>query len=136
MRIVEFASAEEQIALWKLISDSVWQALSAQQRQEAERKQAQKLRKPKAAGARKKALAMPPVPVPPKQQPQPPTPQKTLAQVQGRQQQSKTSAPLNQRQTNPQSAYMQQQPNVATTKNAAQNALTGQKTLDMRGKLT
>ena len=56
MRLVEFASAEEQIALWKLISDSVWQSLSAQQRQEAEHKQAQKLRKPKSAARKKPAV--------------------------------------------------------------------------------
>ena len=37
MRIDEIASAEEQLALWKLISDNTWQAIS--QQAEAERRQ-------------------------------------------------------------------------------------------------
>lgn len=36
MRINEIASAEEQIALFKLITDKVWQALADQQRADAE----------------------------------------------------------------------------------------------------
>lgn len=36
MRLFEIASAEEQIALFKLVSDSVWAALATQQRQQAE----------------------------------------------------------------------------------------------------
>jgi hypothetical protein len=27
MRLVEFANAEDQMALWKLINDNVWQAI-------------------------------------------------------------------------------------------------------------
>ncbi len=34
MRIDEIASAEEQLALWKLVSDNVWQAIAAQAEQE------------------------------------------------------------------------------------------------------
>ena len=34
MRVVEFASAEEQLALWKLVSDNVWSAIAAQAQQE------------------------------------------------------------------------------------------------------
>ena len=34
MRLMEIASAEEQIALWKLVSDSVWSALQLQQSQQ------------------------------------------------------------------------------------------------------
>jgi hypothetical protein len=34
MRLLEIASAEEQIALWKLVSDSVWAALQLQQSQQ------------------------------------------------------------------------------------------------------
>ena len=30
MRIDEFASAEEQLALWRLVNDNVWQAIDAQ----------------------------------------------------------------------------------------------------------
>ena len=34
MRIDEIASAEEQLALWKLVSDNVWTAIAAQAEQE------------------------------------------------------------------------------------------------------
>jgi hypothetical protein len=44
MRIYEIASAEDQIALFKLITDKVWQALGDQQRAEAETKAAQPLK--------------------------------------------------------------------------------------------
>ena len=128
MRLVEFASAEEQIALWKLISDSVWQSLSAQQRQEAEQKQAEKLRKPKKTATRKRPTAIPQVPVPPKQQ----TTQKTVAQVRRPQQQASTPTTFAQRQAYPLSASIQQQPNVIAAKDVAKTAQAGQKTLDMR----
>ena len=35
MRLLEIASAEEQIALWRLVSDNVWAALQLQQSQQA-----------------------------------------------------------------------------------------------------
>ena len=44
MRIYEIASAEDQIALFKLITDKVWQALGDQQRAEGETKAAQPLK--------------------------------------------------------------------------------------------
>ena len=44
MRIDEIASAEDQIALFKLITDKVWQALGDQQRAEAETKATQPLK--------------------------------------------------------------------------------------------
>jgi len=44
MRIDEIASAEDQIALFKLITDKVWQALGDQQRAEAETKASQPLK--------------------------------------------------------------------------------------------
>jgi hypothetical protein len=44
MRINEIASAEDQIALFKLITDKVWQALGDQQHAEANRKAAQPLK--------------------------------------------------------------------------------------------
>ena len=44
MRIDEIASAEDQIALFKLITDKVWQALGDQQRAEAATKAAQPLK--------------------------------------------------------------------------------------------
>ena len=50
MRIDEIASAEEQLALWKLISDNTWQAISQQaeaERQQRAEKAAQRKPKPK-----------------------------------------------------------------------------------------
>lgn len=44
MRIYEIASADDQIALFKLITDKVWQALGDQQRAEAETNAAQPLK--------------------------------------------------------------------------------------------
>ena len=79
MRIFEIASAEEQLALWKLISDNIWTAVSqqaeAERRQRAE-KAAQRKLKPKIGGKRggRKSLPPPPhitPPPPPKKQPPP-----------------------------------------------------------------
>ena len=79
MRINEIASAEEQLALWKLISDNTWTAVSqqaeAERRQRAE-KAAQAKLKPKIGGKRggRKSLPPPPhitPPPPPKKQPPP-----------------------------------------------------------------
>jgi hypothetical protein len=42
VRLMEIASATEQMALWKLINTSVWQAIEQQQRQEAQRQQARR----------------------------------------------------------------------------------------------
>jgi hypothetical protein len=44
MRINEIASAEEQIALWKLIATNVWTALDTQQRQQAQQNAVKKSR--------------------------------------------------------------------------------------------
>jgi hypothetical protein len=73
MRICEIANAEDQIALFKLITDKVWQSLGDQQRAEAEAKAAQPLKaKLKAATTKKpKPPAARPLPnlVTPKAQP-------------------------------------------------------------------
>jgi hypothetical protein len=64
MRIDEIASAEDQIALFKLITDKVWQALGDQQHAEANRKAAQPLKsklKPIAKVARPRPVAKPSV---------------------------------------------------------------------------
>lgn len=54
MRIDEIASAEDQIALFKLITDKVWQSLGDQQRAEADAKAAHPLKaKLKAATTKK-----------------------------------------------------------------------------------
>ena len=75
MRLVEFASAEEQLALWKLVSDSVWTAISVQAKQQAK---AAKQRKAKTKRTiRQSSVPAQPVPMPkpssvtPVQQPQP-----------------------------------------------------------------
>ena len=79
MRIFEIASAEEQLVLWKLISDNIWTAIS--QQAEAERRQraqkaAQRKLKPKIGGKRggRKSLPPPPhiTPPPPPKKPPPP----------------------------------------------------------------
>jgi len=60
MRLFEIASAEEQIALFKLVSDSVWAALDTQQRQQAEQRAAQQAAaksKPKSKGNLKAKLS-------------------------------------------------------------------------------
>lgn len=40
MRLDEFANAEDQMALWKLINDNVWQAIETQRQQQAREAQA------------------------------------------------------------------------------------------------
>ena len=86
MRLIEFASAEEQIELWKLVSASVWSSLQQQQEQQ---RQAQataaagraKRDAPSHKGKRKRAkgkgkLKLPRVSIPsPKAAPQPPAAQ-------------------------------------------------------------
>lgn len=71
MRIVEFASASEQLALWKLVSDNVWAAINKQAKEEAEAK-ALKRAQSKAA-VRGKTVASPkhPYALPPKPLPKP-----------------------------------------------------------------
>ena len=72
MRIDEIASAEDQIALFKLITDKVWQALGDQQRAEAETKAAQPLKaklKTQAATKRSAPRRLPTIPPAVKQLP-------------------------------------------------------------------
>jgi uncharacterized protein YbdZ (MbtH family) len=55
MRFMEIANPEDQLALWRLISDKVWSAVIAQAKQAAAQKALQKLRmpiKPKTATAK------------------------------------------------------------------------------------
>lgn len=69
MRLNEIASAEEQMALWKLVSDSVWSAISQQAKQEAEaraaKQRAAKL-KPRATRTISSPKPLPLKPLPPK----------------------------------------------------------------------
>ena len=72
MRIDEFASAEEQMALWKLVNDNVWQAIETQRQQQAQAAQAKaakaksKPRKGRKGGKGKISIPMPPSPPRPK----------------------------------------------------------------------
>lgn len=71
MRLVEFASAEEQMALWKLISDNIWQSIALQVKQERQQK-AKKARQSSAKRpVRTQANVPKPVPIAPTQQPKP-----------------------------------------------------------------
>jgi len=72
MRIVEIASAEEQMALWRLVNDNVWQAIETQRQQQAQAAQAKaaqaksKPRKGRKGGRGKISIPMPPPPPSPK----------------------------------------------------------------------
>jgi len=78
MRLVEFASAADQLALWKLISDTVWTSIAIQAQQEAkdkdQRRKAKSKRITRQATVPVRPVSMPklnqPAPVPPPQQPQ------------------------------------------------------------------
>ena len=65
MRMYEIASAEEQLALWKLISDNIWRAIeqqtSEQRKQQAAKAQQRKL-KPKRGSKRGGRKSLPPQP--------------------------------------------------------------------------
>ncbi len=70
MRFNEIASAEEQLALWRLISTNVWSILNSQVERNSgsnKKQSVAKLRPPKAVGARKRLQAkkpLPPIPLP------------------------------------------------------------------------
>ena len=70
MRLLEFASAEEQLALWKLVSDNVWKAIAQQARDEA----AEKAERARQAKLKPKSKASPPPPKPISALPPPPLP--------------------------------------------------------------
>jgi hypothetical protein len=83
MRINEIANAEEQIALWRLVSDNVWSAINTQAEEQAkQRAAAEQQRKLKPKRKRKGSVAhTPPPPKLPVPKPQatdkPPTPNAT-----------------------------------------------------------
>jgi len=72
MRIVEIASAEEQLALWKLVNDNIWQAIETQRQQQAQAAQVKaaqaklKPRKGRKGSRGKLSIPMPPPPPSPK----------------------------------------------------------------------
>ncbi len=80
MRINEIASAEDQMALWRLVSDNVWQAIETQRQQQAQAAQAKAAKaKLKPRGSRKgKGRSAAPMPTPktppPKKAPLPANP--------------------------------------------------------------
>jgi len=77
MRINEIASAEDQMALWRLVSDSVWQAIETQRQQQAQAEQVRAAKaKLKPRGSRKgKGRSATPMP-----SPKPPPPKNSLPQ--------------------------------------------------------
>jgi hypothetical protein len=64
MRLQEFADAEEQIKLWKLISDSVWDSISVQAQEQKRAKDAKTAKKAPKSSPRKSSAkrALPPTP--------------------------------------------------------------------------
>ena len=87
MRLDEFANAEDQMALWKLINDNVWQAIETQRQQqarEAEAKAAKAKLKPrkgrKGASPKISIPSVGPKPAPPKKPMAPTNPQQVKTQ--------------------------------------------------------
>ena len=74
MRIFEIADAEAQLALWKLVNDSVWTAIQTQQHEQAKHKAAaaQQQKKAKRSTKRISKRSMS-VPLPPPKVPMPTT---------------------------------------------------------------
>jgi hypothetical protein len=68
MRIFEIADAEAQLALWKLVNDSVWTAIQTQQHEEAKQKAAAQQQK---KAKRSKRIASAPAPIPKTPKPAP-----------------------------------------------------------------
>ena len=118
MRLMEIASAEEQMALWKLVNDNVWAAINQQARDEAERKAAAQ-RTAKLKGGKGKGVATSvriPSPSPPKKAaPPPPQQQKTAV---GSQQQPTRVANPQQLSVQPTQPIRAQQPIPPTPKSA------------------
>ena len=79
MRFTEIANPEDQLALWRLISDNVWSAVMAQAKQAAaEKAQAAASPKPKKFKPKKAIPKPPPTPKPPT--PKPPSAKSPLPQ--------------------------------------------------------
>ena len=103
MRIDEFASADEQMALLKLIFDKTWETLGAQAKQQAQTKATQqRAAKPT---AKRKGLRKTSAPIPKPPAPKAPTPSKTRHTLQP------TLANPQQKYPNPQPTQTLRQPN-------------------------
>lgn len=62
MRIFEIADAEAQLALWKLVNDSVWTAIQTQQHEQAKQKAAAQQQKKTKRGTKrisKRSISVP-----------------------------------------------------------------------------
>ena len=103
MRLDEFANAEDQMALWKLINDNVWQAIETQRQQQAREAEA-KAAKAKLKPRKGRKGASPKISIP-SVGPKPPPPKKPVAPTNP--QQAKTQPP--QRVTQAQQLAMRQQ---------------------------
>ena len=82
MRIFEIADAEAQLALWKLVNDSVWTAIQTQQHEQAKQKAAaQQQKKSKRSKCISKRSISAPAPIPklPKPTPKLAAPNKPIA---------------------------------------------------------
>jgi len=121
MRLMEIASAEEQMALWKLINDNVWAAINQQARDEAERKAAAQ-RAAKLKGGKRKlkgvapSVRLPPPPPTKKAAPPPQQLQKTAVAAQQLPTRAANPQQLAAQPTQPTSA---QQPSPPTQQTAA-----------------
>ena len=72
MRIFEIADAEAQLALWKLVNDSVWTAIQTQQHEQAKQKvAAQQQKKSKRSKRVSKCSISAPAPIPKLPKPKP-----------------------------------------------------------------
>lgn len=81
MRFTEIANPEDQLALWRLISDNVWSSVLAQARQAAAQKaQATAKPKPKKFKPKKALPKTPPPPKPKTPAPKPPPAKSALPQ--------------------------------------------------------
>ena len=75
MRLLELASAEEQIELWKLVSNSVWQSLQLQQQTQQKRDVTAKAARKSASKAKRRVRGARPIPsLPQVPTPKPPSP--------------------------------------------------------------
>ncbi len=90
MRLFEFADAKASLELWKLVTDSMWKAISVQAQEQEQERREQK----QALNQKKKPKAAPKAKLPPKPNiasPQPSKAKKTSAQqIQQQKVQSKT----------------------------------------------
>jgi hypothetical protein len=81
MRFNEIASADDQLALWRLISDNVWSAVLAQAKEQARLKaQAAATPKPKSTKPKKIVPKKPTAPKPKPPAPKPPPPKSPVPQ--------------------------------------------------------